>query len=57
MKNKLILIQSSVRLTCVWVATGDLKKPLACVWVKGQKAHVGSSPCFLVEAERMHQCA
>jgi hypothetical protein len=57
MKSKLILIQSTVRLTCVWVPTGDLKKPLACVWVRAQKVQVDSSPCLLVDAERIHQCA
>jgi hypothetical protein len=34
MQNKLILIRNTVRLTCVWVPTGDSNRPLACVWVR-----------------------
>jgi hypothetical protein len=57
MQKKLILIRNSVRLTCVWVSTGDVKKPLACVWVKTQMAQTNSSGCNLDESGRAHLCA
>jgi hypothetical protein len=33
MNNKLHLVQKNCRLTCAWVATGDVKMPLICIWI------------------------
>ena len=34
MNNKLLTIRKTGRLTCVWVPTGKIQTPLACVWVE-----------------------
>ena len=61
MMNKLYLIQTRVRLTCAWVATGNPKMPLACVWTgskAAQAARVASSTDEAGhEAGRIHLCA
>jgi len=57
MKNKLCLVQKTVRLTCTWVPTGDAKKPLACVWLEtGTPRTVTAAPADS-EGWRWHQCA
>jgi hypothetical protein len=33
MNNKLLTIRKAARVTCAWVPTGDIRTPLACVWV------------------------
>lgn len=55
--KKLLLIQNTVRLTCVWVPTGDLRNPLACVWVRTPAAKAGSCVRIPDESGRVHQCA
>jgi hypothetical protein len=55
--KKLILIRNTVRLTCVWVATGDVKNPLACVWVKAQKQQADASAARQDETAKVHLCA
>ncbi len=61
MKNKLVLIRNTVRLTCVWVPTGDVKKPLACVWVETQASQALNHAVLEDEAGsepvRIHLCA
>jgi hypothetical protein len=57
MKNKLVLIRNTVRLNCVWVPTGDVKKPLACVWVKAQKQQADSNAGAQDETVGVHLCA
>lgn len=36
MDNTVSTIRNSRRVTCAWVATGNLKTPLACVWTNAQ---------------------
>lgn len=54
--NKLFLIQRTGRLACKWVATGDPKTPLACVWT-GSKAPTNTATASSKETGRMHLCA
>jgi len=57
MKNKLILMRNSVRLTCIWVPTGDVTRPLACKWVTERSAEADSSGRRKFELEKVHRCA
>ena len=57
MKNKLHLIPKTVRLTCTWVATGDAKRPLTCVWGESKVSQTISSASSKPAAGRMHLCA
>jgi hypothetical protein len=34
MKNQLYMVRKALRLSCVWTATCDAKRPLACRWVE-----------------------
>jgi hypothetical protein len=34
MYNNILILQNPHQLTCVWVPTGDLRTPLACMWVE-----------------------
>jgi hypothetical protein len=43
MNNKPLTIRKAGRLTCVWVPTGDIRTPLACVWVKADTFHPASA--------------
>ncbi|MGD0097300.1 MAG: hypothetical protein ABSB60_12455 [Terracidiphilus sp.] len=56
MNNKLHLVQKTDSLHCVWVATGDAKMPLACVWIAA-RTPVASAVNFNPEEVRMHLCA
>jgi hypothetical protein len=61
MKNKLILIRNTVRLTCVWVPTGDKNRPLACVWVETKTSQAANRASSAEEAGhefgKVHLCA
>jgi hypothetical protein len=41
MTNNILTLRMPARLTCVWVPTGNPRKPLACVWVD-PNAHAAS---------------
>jgi hypothetical protein len=56
MNKRLYLVQKSARLTCTWVATGDARKPLSCVWVAAAAPSVAEVTVNPKEV-RMHQCA
>ena len=47
MKNKLQSIRNPLRLSCLWIPTGiptgNLKQPLACVWVEARVARAAST--------------
>jgi hypothetical protein len=34
MTNKILSLRKAGRLTCTWVATGNPRNPLACVWAQ-----------------------
>lgn len=56
MKKNLYLVRKPVRLICSWVATGDDKKPLVCVW--GASAAISAAAVTVnSEGARMHLCA
>ena len=57
MKNKLIVIQNSSNLTCLWIPTGNSRNPLACVWVETRQQKAGSNACAAINEGRMPQCA
>jgi hypothetical protein len=57
MKIKLHLIRNAVRLKCKWVATGDAKRPLACVWVASKTPESVFIASSTDETGRMHVCA
>jgi len=35
MFNKILTFNKTFRLTCRWIATGDARNPIACVWAEG----------------------
>jgi hypothetical protein len=43
MNNKLLAIRKAHRMTGVWVPTGDIRTPLACVWVEADTFHPASA--------------
>jgi hypothetical protein len=43
MNNKLLTIRKAGRLICVWVPTGKIRTPLACVWVEADTVHTTSA--------------
>jgi hypothetical protein len=43
MNNKLLTIRKTGRLTRVWVPTGNIRTPLACVWVEADTFHPASA--------------
>jgi hypothetical protein len=55
--NKLFLIQKASRLACRWVATGDPKTPLACVWTAPKAPAVAATASSPDESGRIHLCA
>ncbi len=57
MTNKLHLIRSTVRLSCVWIPTGNARMPLACVWVKSGTGQAVSAAPDENEPGRLHLCA
>jgi hypothetical protein len=57
MSNKLHLIQKAVRLACIWVPTGDARRPFACVWVEANTAPGASTVPSADQAGRVHLCA
>lgn len=65
MMNQIYLIRKTQRLSCIWVPTGDIKRPLACVWLetkvetKAQQAVRTEYSTDEAEQEtgRMHLCA
>ena len=57
MMNKLSLIQKTGRLACKWVATGDPKTPLACVWTVFKASSVAATASSTNETGRIHLCA
>jgi len=57
MMNKLFLIQKTGRLACKWVATGDPKTPLACVWAASKAPSVAATASSTDETGRIHLCA
>jgi hypothetical protein len=52
MQNKLVLIRNTVRLTCVWVPTGDSNRPLTCVWVETKAPQAVNHASYEDEVER-----
>jgi len=57
MMNKLFLIQKTARLGCKWIATGDPKTPLACVWRAPKGPTVAATASSTDETGRIHLCA
>ena len=57
MKNNLYLVQKAVRLTCIWVTTGDAKRPLECVWVESEMPKAVSAVPSEQETEGLYLCA
>ena len=57
MNNNLHLIQKTTRLSCTWVPTGDIKRPLACVWSGSKAPQAVPVATTKIEAGRMHLCA
>lgn len=55
--NRLFLIQKQGRLACKWVATGDPKMPLACVWATSKAPALIATASSTDETGRMHLCA
>jgi hypothetical protein len=43
MNNKLLSIRKPGRVTCAWVPTGDIRMPLACVWVEAETPRTAST--------------
>jgi hypothetical protein len=43
MNNKLLAIRKTGRMTRVWVPTGNIRTPLACVWVEADTFHTDSA--------------
>jgi hypothetical protein len=43
MNNKLLTIRQTGRITCVWVPAGNIRNPLACVWVEADTFHTASA--------------
>jgi hypothetical protein len=43
MNNKLLTIRKTTRVTCAWVPTGDIRTPLACVWVEAETPRTASA--------------
>ena len=61
MMNQIYLIRKTQRLSCIWVPTGDIKRPLACVWLETKAQQAVRTEYSADEAEqetgRMHLCA
>ena len=57
MKEKLRLVEKTVRLSCTWVRTGDVNKPLTCVWVKSRTQSAAFTAPADSEMGRLHLCA
>ena len=57
MKNKLLAIQKSVRLVCIWVPTGNSVRPLVCKWVGAAMAQTAAASPSQADAGRMRLCA
>jgi hypothetical protein len=57
MKNNLHLIHKTTRLSCSWGPTGDIKRPLACVWSGSKTAQAAPAEPSKIKAGRMHLCA
>jgi hypothetical protein len=57
MKNKLQLIRKPLGLSCLWIPTGDAKRPLACVWMKAGAARAAATAAADSEAGELCLCA
>ena len=57
MKNNLHLIRKPLRLSCLWIPTGNLKRPLACFWVEAGAPRAGSAASADSEAGGLCLCA
>lgn len=57
MKNNLHLIRKTLRLSCTWIPTGNLKRPLACVWVEAGAPRAASTATADSEAGGLCLCA
>ncbi len=57
MKNKLLAIQKSVRLVCIWVPTGNSVRPLVCKWVDAAMTQTAGASPSQADAGRMRLCA
>lgn len=55
MKKNLYLVRKPVCLACSWVATGDNRKPLMCVWGTVASASVATAETNSKE-ERIPMC-
>ena len=58
MFNKILAFRKASRLTCAWVATGNPRNPLTCVWVENDPrtpTRLASSPND--DSGRMTPCA
>ena len=51
--NKLCMVQGTGRLICNWVATGDPKMPLACVWARPPEDEVAREGTCRVMVDRI----
>jgi hypothetical protein len=56
MNNKLHLVQKTCRLNRVWMAAGDARMPLACVWIAAGMPGASPVPSNFEEVRR-HLCA
>jgi hypothetical protein len=57
MKNQFYMVRKAVRLSCVWAATGDAKRPLACSWVEADAPCAASVSSVDSEAGGLRLCA
>lgn len=57
MKNQLYMVSKTVRLACVWMPTGNAKRPLACVWVEAVAPCAVAAPSADSEAGGLRLCA
>ncbi|MGA3009171.1 MAG: hypothetical protein ABSD72_02805 [Terracidiphilus sp.] len=57
MKNQLYMVNKPVRLMCIWAPTGDVKKPLACVWVEAAVPRAASALPADSDARGLRLCA
>ncbi|MGB8259157.1 MAG: hypothetical protein WCE75_02350 [Terracidiphilus sp.] len=57
MKKTLFLIRKAAPLQCIWMATGDAKRPLECIWVRQETRRIAPAAPVFSHAGGMHQCA
>jgi hypothetical protein len=59
MKNKICLVQKTVRMTRTWVLTGDARMPLICTWVETATSGTVAAAAASADSEagRLPRCA